>query len=137
MEDVPTAVAAEPAQVWVGSGHVVRQSFGERRQWGGSYGPRFCSVYPLPRAWRPKADSRLPANRFRFAPMSPTGILWSTSRKPTKHAEAWLAEMDGRWPFIRPGLNGNVVPMADVGERTHTRSISRYSWIAPRGRGSN
>src|SRR5579872_1038453 len=98
MEDVPTAVAAEPAQVWVGSGHVVRQSFGERRQWGGSYGPRFCSVYPLPRAWRPKADSRLPANRFRFAPMSPTGILWSTSRKPTKHAEAWLAEMDGRWP---------------------------------------
>src|ERR1700730_15089870 len=44
-----------------GSGHVIRQSFGERRQWGGSYGPRFCSVRPLPRMWRPEADSRLPA----------------------------------------------------------------------------
>jgi len=46
--------------------------------------------------------------------MSATGILWSTSRKPTKHPEAWLAEMDGRLPFIRPGLNGNVVPEAAV-----------------------
>lgn len=49
-----------------------------------------------------------------LAPMSATGILWSTSRKPTKHPEAWLAEIDGRLPFIRPGLNGNVVPKGDV-----------------------
>jgi hypothetical protein len=62
----------------------------------------------------PKAVQPLTANRFRFAPMSATGIPWSTFRKPTKHPEAWLAEMDGRLPFIRPGLNGNVVPQADI-----------------------
>jgi hypothetical protein len=49
----------------------------------------------------------------RSAPMSATGILWLTSRKPTKHSEARLAEMDGRRPFIRPGLHGNVVPQPD------------------------
>jgi hypothetical protein len=48
------------------------------------------------------------------APMSATGILWSTFRKQTKHPEAWVAEMDGRRPFIRLGLNGNVVPTADI-----------------------
>jgi hypothetical protein len=46
--------------------------------------------------------------------MSATGILWSTSRKQTKHPEVWLAEMDGILPFIRPGLNGNVVPFSDI-----------------------
>ena len=69
--------------VCIGSGHVIRQSFGERRQWGGSYGPRFCSVCPLPRMWRPEADSRLPASLFRFAPVPAACGMWVASRKQT------------------------------------------------------
>jgi hypothetical protein len=68
-----------------GSGHVARQSFGERRQWGGSYGPRFgvlsrtapdFVVCPLPLIYRRKRSNRFRPIASVLRPPRPLRQCW-------------------------------------------------------------
>src|SRR5579872_474361 len=94
------------------SGHVVRQSFGERRQWGGSFGPRFYSVCPLPRMWRPEADSRLPAD-------SVAEVLWAPKRARLIRSPRLFGQEDSKIYRARRNIAA-VIDLTDFCEVNRT-----------------